>query len=371
MEKGLDNGLDKGTEESGLPAMARPVILEMQAYQTKVIPGVVKMDANENPFPWPERMRELLLTQNLTFNRYPDGAASELKQALSAYTEVGPRGILTGNGGDELIQLTLITFGGPGRAIVLHPPTFSMYYAAAKLTDTRVVDVPLLNGVDLDLEGMLAAGKGENVGVILVCNPNNPTGNCFSREEILRLVEETGKLVIVDEAYAEFSGQSMIGELEGHPNLLILRTFSKAFGMAGLRLGYLLGSPELIDLLNRARQPFNVNAFSQKAGVIALQYLPQFQAQVKVIKEETSKLYRALTALPQVKVFPTQANFILFLPPDPDLWAAKLLEQGFLVRNMGNLAGLGKSLRVSAGQPEENRRLIAALEEISRENQVE
>ena len=183
--------------------------------------------------------------------------------------------------------------------------------------------------------------------------------------ELLRLVSETGKIIIMDEAYAEFFGESIIDEIINYPNLLVMRTFSKAFALAGLRLGYLLGQASTIDLVNRVRQPFNVNLISQSAGIIALNYLEQYRAQVETIKAETTKLYDALRDIPSFRVYPTQANFILFQPEDPDFWAKELFDRGFLVRHMGDLPVLGKCLRLSAGLPEENQAFIQALRAIA------
>jgi Histidinol-phosphate/aromatic aminotransferase and cobyric acid decarboxylase len=240
-----------------------------------------------------------------------------------------------------------------------------MYQIAARLTETSVVQVPLLNGLNLDTEEMLKAALFPDAHVMIICNPNNPTGSLFAREEILRLVRESGKIVVVDEAYAEFSGQTLIPEIDNYPNLVIMRTFSKAFGMAGLRLGYLLGQPETISLINRVRQPFNVNSFSQRVGILALGYVEEYLAQIKKIKTETQKLYLGLTQIPNIVVYPTKANFILFKPVDPDGWTEKLLKRGFLVRNMGDLPALGKCLRISAGLPEENEGFLRAIREIN------
>lgn len=346
-------------------SFVRAEVRQLVPYEAKHMPECIRLDANENPFPWPVGMREDLYANKLAFNRYPDGMAQDLKKAIAIYTETSPQGILVGNGSDELIQLILLTFGGLGKSLIIHPPTFSMYQIAARLTDTSVVQVPLLDGLDLDTEQMLEAAKSPDVHVMIVCNPNNPTGSLFPREEILRLVRESGKIVVVDEAYAEFSEETLIPEIEKYPNLVILRTFSKSFGMAGLRLGYLLGQPKTIALINRVRQPFNVNLFSQKAGILALGYLGEYQVQIQQIKAETHKLFEGLTQLSDVVVYPTQANFILFKPADPDGVADELLKRGFLVRNMGVLPVLGKCLRLSAGLPEENEGFLRAIREIS------
>ncbi len=350
---------------SNLESLVRPEVRQLVPYEAKYLPQWIKLDANENPFPWPAGMREALYIEDLALNRYPDGMGGDLKMAIATYTETSPEGILIGNGSDELIQLILLTFGGLGKSLIIHPPTFGMYQNYARLTDTTVVPVPLLNGLALDIAKMLEAAKSPEAHVVIVCNPNNPTGSLFPQEGILRLVKESGKIVVVDEAYAEFSEETLIPEIENFPNLIILRTFSKSFGMAGLRLGYLLGQPETIALINRVRPPYNVNSFSQKAGILALGYLGEYQSQIQQIKAETHKLHEGLSQIPDVVVYPTRANFILFKPADPEGWAEELLKRGFLVRNMGELPVLGKCLRISAGLPAENEGFLRAIREIS------
>lgn len=344
--------------------LLRPVIRSLKAYESKPVPNCIRMDANENPLPWPEGMKDELLQGNLSFNRYPDGQARELKQAIAQYTGVPAAGILPGNGSDELIQLILTTFGGQGRAVIVHPPTFSMYQAAAKITGTEVVEVPLLQGVDLDVEGILRSilpAEALEASVIILCNPNNPTGSLFPREELIRIVQESGKIVVIDEAYTEFAGESLVDQISRYPNLLVMRTFSKAFALAGLRLGYLLGQPGTIELLDRARQPFNVNSFTQTAGVIALKYVEGFKEQVNVLQQETQKLYQGLNELHGVTVWNTRANFVLFQPAQPEKVYASLIQRGFLVRNMENLPVIGNALRGSVSFPEDNQRFLHEL----------
>lgn len=350
--------------------LIKPQIRTLKAYESKPLPDCVKLDANENPFSWPEGMREQVFNDAIALNRYPDGGALELKQALSRYTGIPAEGILTGNGSDELIQLIMTTFGGEKKAVALHPPTFSMYWAAAQVTSTDIVEVPLLAGADfevrLDVDGILEVAARPEVHIIILCNPNNPTGTLYPQEDIMRIVKESGKIVIVDEAYAEFSGETVMGQIQNNPNLIVMRTFSKAFGMAALRLGYLLGQPSTIELLNRARQPFNVNTMTQRAGVLALEYLEDYNEQIRSLVQETQIIYETLKGISGIKVFPTGANFVLFQPENPDVVYQELIKQGYLVRNMGNLPVLGKALRMSAGLPEENRRLLEVLRKILR-----
>ncbi|RNC29445.1 MAG: Histidinol-phosphate aminotransferase 2 [Candidatus Dichloromethanomonas elyunquensis] len=345
----------------------RPDIAFLKPYEAHLEEGNVKLDANENPFPWPSGMREELFSQGFSFNRYPDGSAAKVRESIGAYIGAKPEEILVGNGSDELIQIVLNTFGGRGRTLMIHPPTFSMYAAAAAITGTSVLEVPLKNGTGLDAANMLKSGTD----VIIICNPNNPTGSLFPKEEILRIVQSSEALIVVDEAYAEFSGETMVNLIHSFPNLLIMRTFSKAFGMAALRLGYVVGNKELITSLNKVRQPFNVNTFSQQAGITALKYTSAYQEQIEMIKRETQMLYHELGQIQGIKVFPTKANFLLFQPVDPDRWAAALSAKGFTVRNLGQLPGLGKSLRMSSGTPEENQAFLKAIKEIAETEGVE
>lgn len=346
-------------------SLIRPEVRELVPYKANYMPQLVPLDANESPFPWPEGMRKELLSENFSFNRYPDGAGQDLRQAIGAYTGTSPEGILIGNGSDELIQLMLLTFGGLGKSLIIHPPTFSMYQIYALLTNTTVVKVPLIDGLSLDTDQMLKASLSPEAHIIFICNPNNPTGSLFPKEDILKLVRESGKIVVVDEAYAEFSEETLIPEIACYPNLVVMRTFSKAFAMAGLRVGYLVGQPETIALINRVRPPFNVNSLSQRAGILALNYLPDYHVLIQRIKQETQKLSIGLQQIPGITVYPTSANFILFKVLDPDLWAAELLKHGFIIRNMGSLPVLGHCLRISAGLPEENLEFLQAVQEIS------
>lgn len=358
-EKGQDKLLNIGQN-------IRQEIASLKPYEAHVVEGNIKLDANENPFPWPEGMKEELFSKEFAFNRYPDSTARALRDELARYNGSRTEEVLLGNGSDELIQTVLHTFGGRGRSLMIHPPTFGMYGAAATITGTTLVEVPLVEGTKLDLNTMLEkCSTDESIKVIIICNPNNPTGALFPKEEILDLVRHTKALVVVDEAYVEFAGESLIEQITNYPNLLIMRTFSKAFGMAALRLGYVLGNEELINSLNKVRQPFNVNSFSQRAGMVALKYASEYMKQIEIIKKEVQVLYNELNKIPNLRVLPTKANFILIQPEEPNVWADELSSKGFTIRNLGDLPGLGQSLRISAGTPEENKAFLQAVKEVA------
>jgi len=336
----------------------RPDLKHLQAYQTAEGVANIRMDANENPFPWPEGMKEEVYNSTIEFNRYPDGAAKALRQAIASYNKVDWTEVLVGNGSDELIQLILSTFAGSGSSLILHPPTFSMYWAAAAITGTSVEEIPLLGGIELDTERILKSDKQSTRQVIIICNPNNPTGSIFQRNEILKIIQESSGLVVVDEAYFEFTGQTLADVINEYPNLLILRTFSKAFGLAALRVGYVLGNKDLIAALNKVRQPFNVNSFSQRAATVALKYLPAYLQQVAILKEEIQKISQNLSQIPGVTVYPTAANFVLFRSENCRVWAEEFAAKGIAVRYFTDLPVLEEAIRVSSALPEQNRQFL-------------
>jgi histidinol-phosphate aminotransferase len=341
--------------------LMQPAIKNFQPYQAKHYPGVIKMDANENPYPWPKGLKEAALAQ-VSFNRYPDSESTALRDKISGYIGVGPEKIMVGNGSDELIQILLMAFGGLGTKTIMASPTFTMYSLATTYTGGQAVEVPLINGDTLDIPGLIAAAQDPQARSIIICNPNNPTGNCFPLEDIRQVIQGTDKLVIVDEAYYEFSGSTLVGELGNFPNLVVLRTLSKAFGMAALRIGYLMAGVAVIDVLARVRQPYNSNSFSQACGTLAFEHLPEFQAQVRDILAERDKLVSFLQGLELERVYASDANFILFKPKNKakEIFEG-LLKQKVLIRYMGNLPVVGETLRVSPGLPEENLKFMDAL----------
>jgi histidinol-phosphate aminotransferase len=351
-----------------LSKLLRSNVRNLEPYTAAAAAGV-RLDANENPFAWPKEITAEIMS-DLEFNRYPDGAAADLRAALAKRLGLAETEVLVGNGSDELIAIILQTFGGPAQALLVHPPTFGMYGVMAAVTDTPLIEAPLLaEGQALDTDKILSLCRENPVSVIIICNPNNPTGALFPRREIERLLRLSGALVAVDEAYGEFAGPeaSMLPYIRRHQNLLVMKTFSKAYGMAALRLGYLCGPAEAVALLNRVRQTYNVNAFTQKAGLTVLRHAAVYEEQLAALREETKKLYSGLRALPDVKVWPTRANFVLFQPRNTKAWAEALRARGISVRYFDCLSGLGSCLRVSAGTPEETAVFLRAAAVVNSE----
>jgi histidinol-phosphate aminotransferase len=329
-------------------------IASLKAYQAKEIPCRVKLDANESPYGFPETLKTI---KGVKTNRYPDPEAMGLKKLIAKEFGVRPENILQGNGSDELIYYLITTFGGP----VLYPtPTFSMYGIISQALNEKRIEVPLDGEFDLAVKPILSAIRKEKPKLVFLSSPNNPTGNCFSSDRILKIIESASKsIVVVDEAYQPFaSAKGFIPMLGDYENLVIMRTLSK-IGLAALRVGFLIGSEEIINEVNKVRLPFNLNALSQTVAAKALEKKGLMRRYVKSIILERKKLLKELLDIKGIIVYPSEANFILFKVQDADGVYQSLLKKGVLVRNMkGAVDGC---LRVTVGTPEENKIFIRAL----------
>ena len=333
--------------------LVRPSVRKLKAYEAREIPCRVKLDANESPYGFS------LKAPRVETNRYPDPEALKLRRALARQMKVGLDSVLVGNGSDELIYYLVTTFGGP----VLFPwPTFVMYGAIAQALGERAVSVPLDAGFGLDLRAMLGAVKKERPRLIFLATPNNPTGNCLDAEGMLRIVEASPGIVVIDEAYAPFaSGRGMAPLLADYPNMVIMRTLSKV-GLAALRVGYMAGSEEIISEVNKVRLPFNLNSYSQALAVEALKDRGAMKGYIRDIASERERLMKALGEMDGIEPCPSEANFILFRA---GAGAKKvydgLLRRGVLIRNMDGL--IKGCLRVTVGTRRENSAFIKALKE--------
>lgn len=328
--------------------------------------SLVKLDANENPFDFPSFLREEIYQRlrSRSFARYPDPLAGELREALAQYTGVRAEEIVAGNGSDELILNLALAFGSGGQ-VVIATPTFSMYRIHGLIAGALPVEIPRRKtGFGLDLDSLCRAAASNKTRLVFLCSPNNPTGNVIPREDLVMILEHSHALVVVDEAYIDFGGQSCLPLLKNYPHLAILRTFSKAFGLAGLRIGYLLGNQEVIKELLRVKQPFNLSVFAQVAACVALTYRAEFLKVINVITEYRDKLAQEMASLSGVTVFPSAANFILFRTPlTANVVFHRLLQEGVLVRNLHG-PGLEECLRVTVGREEENWIFIGKLKKI-------
>jgi histidinol-phosphate aminotransferase len=322
---------------------------------------IVKLDANENPYgPSPKAAAALATAAN--YHIYPDPEQRSLRKAVAGYVGLGPEWVIAGAGSDELIDLLMRLFVAPGKAFLNSPPSFSFYPFLAGVLRAEVVEVQRREDHSLDIEAVLIAARDANL--IVVASPNNPTGNLLSDGELQALLG-TGLPVVLDEAYAEFSGTSRAEYVRDHSQLIVLRTFSKWAGLAGLRLGYMVADPALIDLVLRIKQPYNVNVAAEAAAIASFEDLAYLQGNVEALIRERERMAGLLASLPGVEVSPSRANFVLCRLHGSSAREAhaSLLERGILVRYFDTPL-LQNHLRISAGRPSDTDILVAALGEI-------
>ncbi|GAB4507615.1 MAG: histidinol-phosphate transaminase [Sulfuricaulis sp.] len=339
----------------------------MKAYHVPDATGLIKLDAMENPYSWPEAVRREWLDtlQQVALNRYPDPDARHLRERLRVALGV-PRGmeLMLGNGSDELIQIILMAVSKPGAVVLAPTPTFVMYEMIATFTGMKFTGVPLAPDFSLDMPAMLKAIEIHRPAVIFLAYPNNPTGNLFAREDVVRVIEQAPGLVVLDEAYHAFAGQSFMDQLGQHDNLLVMRTLSKQ-GLAGLRLGMLAGPRPWLEEFNKVRLPYNIGTLTQASTEFALTHFALMDEQAGHIRSGRESLLKALTALKGVQTWPSQTNFILFRieQGNTDRVFEGLRQQGVLIKNLNSTGGrLKNCLRVTVGTPEENNSFLKALE---------
>ena len=346
--------------------LVRPEIQALTAYRVPDPGDLIKLDAMENPWSWPDSLRTEWCTalQSISLNRYPDPGAHELQAAMRRAMEVPEAAaVILGNGSDELIQMIIQTLAAPGRVVMAPEPTFVMYRQLALVAGMTFAGVPLREDFSLDVAAMLEAIVVHQPAVIFLAFPNNPTGNLFDAGVIRQILDEAPGLVVVDEAYAPFTDASFMSVLPEYANLLVLRTVSK-MGLAGLRLGLLAGVPDWLAQIDKTRLPYNLGTLNQVTGRFALQHKTVFDMQAGLIRHDRADLFAGLQILPQLTVYPSEANFILFRVPRGEAPAihAGLRDAGILIKILdGSAPALTDCLRVTVGTAEENRAFLAAL----------
>lgn len=352
-----------------ITSVFRQEVLNLSAYKVAQAKNLIKLDAMENPYTWPDDIKQAWLKQikDCPINRYPDPEAKQLAKTIKDTNKIPTESeILLGNGSDEIIQLLLMAL--PEKSAVLAPsPGFVMYKQVALSLGLEYHNVPLqADSFELDLPAMLEAIKASQPLVIFLAYPNNPTSNLFKEQDIKTILDIAPGLVIVDEAYAPFANASFINKLPEYENLLVMRTVSK-LGLAGLRLGYIAGNKAIIEQLNKIRLPYNINCLTQVTANFALKNQDLFQQQTQQICLDRSLVLNQLNALPGIKAYPSSANFILFKTAknQATFIFEGLKEQGVLIKNLSPQGGLlSDCLRVTIGKPEENIKFMTALSEI-------
>lgn len=346
-----------------LETLVQQNIKNLKAYRVEDLKDGIKLHANENPYPPPAELIEAFRARLAEFqlNRYPDPECRGLKDAIAQRTGRPAEQLVIGNGSDELIQILLQIFCGPGDAIVFPDPTFAMYSLIARGMGLEPVPVPLDERWDFKAKDLLAAAASHDARLVFLSYPNNPTGNCFSRSEIQTVVEQFPGIVVLDEAYHDFARQSFIDEMAEHNNLVVLRSLSK-IGLAGLRVGYAIADPFMVGEINKIRLPYNSNTVSQAFAEQLLRDFSPVERQIGVILKERERLAEELSAHPKLTVFPSDSNFILFRVEGNgrSLFEA-LMAGGVLVRDLSAHPRLNHCLRVTVGTREENDQFLAQV----------
>lgn len=342
-----------------LDKLVRPNISKLTPYSSArnefTGSASIFLDANENPY-------------NEPFNRYPDPLQREVKKRLAAIKGVKPENIFLGVGSDEGIDLAYRIFCRPGiDNVVAIAPSYGMYEVCADINDIEYRRVSLDDNFNFDPDTLLAA-TDENTKLLWICSPNNPTGNAYPIEMILKTAQAFNGIVMVDEAYIDFSSKgSMIAYLDQCPNVIVLQTFSKAWGRAGLRLGVAYASPEIIDYYNKVKYPYNINAITQEKAIEALENVAEEKAWVDELLDNRSLLAEALEKMSCVKhIYPSDANFLLIRVDDPDCLYNFLCKQGIIVRNRNRVEKCAGCLRITIGTKDENAQLINAINDYDR-----
>ena len=337
-------------------------VSSISAYSVPRIDCSVRLDGNESPYDLEEK-EKLALSERLAklpVNRYPDPEALEVRTSLSRAVDFPVDGILLGNGSDEIIQMIVEAFGGKNGRVLVPSPTFSMYRLTSLILGRQVTEVELDENFDIDLERTLEAIRTQDPDIVFLATPNNPTGNSFSEEKVLEILEASGGAVVVDEAYCDFSKKSYIPHIDKYENLLVLRTMSK-IGFAAARLGMFFAQPQVADEVNKARLPYNINSFSQHVMSFALENPEVVERKISLVLSERERVRASLERIEEIRVYPTDANFFLVRVPDADFLFEELVRNDILVRRFKGEGRLADCLRITVGTREENDRLTQAL----------
>ncbi|MDA1190270.1 MAG: histidinol-phosphate transaminase [Candidatus Poribacteria bacterium] len=333
-------------------------------YHVEPIPHRIKLDANESPYDVPELIKGELrdALADLPLNRYPDSEAAVLKAALAEHLGVEPSHIAVGNGSDELIAALILALARDDARVISPEPTFSMYRILSQVAGVEFVGVPLGANFEIDPESLDAAIQPNGTNLVFFSYPNNPTGNCWDVGAIESLLVQDNVLVVMDEAYFEFSGLTFLPRLAEHKNLIVLRSFSKAFGLAGLRVGYMIADPEWVACVDKVRLPYNVNAFSQTAARILLRHAKTAEELVGQILAQRDRVAAAMAASEAFHPFPSDANFVFFRAnKGAETIFRRLVDAGILIRNLNRPGAMANCLRVTAGTPDETTAFLNAL----------
>jgi histidinol-phosphate aminotransferase len=356
-------------------SLAKLSLRELEPYSIEEYPslrGVIKLDANENQFVDNNKLIELLkeVLTELDLRTYPKPFGGEAVGAIAKFLGLPEENVVVGNGSDEILDCIIKAFVGYDDEVIVNEPTFEMYSYLTKLAGGRVRPVFLSDSFSLNVEAVLSAVT-DRTKIVFICSPNNPTGNQFEEEEVRRIIKETEGLVVVDEAYVDFARYSAVGWINEFENLIVTRTFSKSFGLAGFRIGYAAADEKISSYIRRAALPYSVDSLAQRIAEKALEeWRDYFNSIAKRVKEEREFLFKSLSNFDSLKVYPSDANFLLVRVTGQKLTSKivrdELLKRGIIVRDRSFLPKLENCLRITVGTREMNLKLLEALNDILR-----
>jgi histidinol-phosphate aminotransferase len=349
------------------PLSVRQDLTDVEPYVSPQLPARVRLNTNESPYPPPEDLLEEVFAalgeQHL--NRYPNRDATALTEAIADHTSWPKDGVWPANGSNEAFQHLFLAFGGPGRKIMVFEPTYSLHSLIARITGTGVVGMPRSDDFEIDVDAATAVIRKERPDIVIACSPNNPTGLLEPLPAMRALIEEAPGLVVVDEAYIEFAepGDSAMSLLADRPKVVISKTLSKAWRLAGARIGYLLAAPSIVSEMARVKLPYHLSTLTQLIGCAGLKRAGDALRVVESIKMERDRIGVELQAM-GVRSWPSRANYVLFQVEAAERVWQSLLDRGVLVRKYSGVPALEDCLRVSAGRPEETDEFLAAIREL-------
>ncbi len=351
-----------------MTSLIRPEISTLSEYHLTQYPHSIKLNQNENPYELPLPIKQEILDRlaSSRWSRYPAFIPGEQIDMLASFAGWVPEGTLLGNGSNDLLQLIFMAVLERGRTVVLSQPTFTLYKLLARGLGADVQEVMMHPDLSFDVEGIIQAARASKASLIVLCSPNNPTGTLMGERDVVRIIEQTEGLVVLDEAYVHFAPGSLRHLLKDTDRIVVLQTFSKAMGAAGLRFGYALAPVPLARELNKIKLPYSVNIFTLIAAEVLMRRWPALKEWITLLVNERERVASALAVFPGVKVFPSSANFLLaeFLERPPKDLFQGLVNRGILVRDVSSYPMLQRCLRISTGTPEENDALLQALKEV-------
>ncbi|MEM7007553.1 MAG: histidinol-phosphate transaminase [Thermodesulfobacteriota bacterium] len=354
------------SEELGIvEARVSPEIREISPYHVPAIDCKIKLDGNESPFELSNSVKSKVekAISDLAIHRYPDPEAHKLIELISKVTEFSKDGILLGNGSDELIGMLITTLANGSGKILCPSPTFSMYKLTGLAMGAEVIEIPLDDKFDIDLDETLSIIEENDPDLIFLASPNNPTGNMYNAGKITEIISAAKGIVVVDEAYSDFSGYTFLPLVKECENLIILRTLSKV-GFAGLRIGILFAREQIAKEINKVRYPYNINSLSQSAAEVVLDDHEFVTENIQLIIKERERVFSAMLELDDLTAYPSDANFIFFKAQDADMLFNELVKRDILIRNFNRPGRLENCMRVTIGTPNENDAFLTALKQI-------